>query len=317
MSYSLKEAQKLSAEKIKSALNKGGLDDVLPYLLKQEGKGVRSRLLITSALDENNSVSEDAIFAAAAIEILHGATLVHDDVIDDAPIRRGVQTLHKRFDVKTAIIAGDCMLSISLSLLSELDANRLERAKEYKPVAPFINRALASICKGEYLQHKNNGNFELNIHKYLRIISGKTAALFYVSAFGGALLSDETNEDAVNIGRFGRILGMMFQIADDCKDYSWTQNAAKKTVSADVKSGIATLPLICAAVKKPVLRVFAREVMQGLRDAHEFAKTVIENDGVKAARAAISKYETNARAVIKNIKQPKQEKLLKLLEIIE
>jgi len=291
-----------------------GFNAVTSYLSQSKGKGVRSLLLLTAAADLEGNVHEDACLAAAAIELLHMATLVHDDVMDDAPTRRGIPSLHKKFDVKTAVICGDYLLSLSLSMLADMDKQRTEKIKEYVPLIPKLSRALSSVCKGEYGQHVNNGNLDMSLLTYLRIISGKTAALFFISAYAGAMLSDAASADeAMAIGRYGRCLGMIFQIADDCKDYEWTEEMAMKPVGNDIKTGVITLPLIFALRKNPALKSIAKEVLTGQRSHAHFVQALRGTDGLEAAREVSARYAAWGEQALRGIDAKKKAALLHIL----
>ncbi|MCL2400043.1 MAG: polyprenyl synthetase family protein [Defluviitaleaceae bacterium] len=293
------------------------LKEITSYLSRSMGKGIRPLLLITASSDKDGLVPKDSIKAATAIELLHMATLVHDDVMDDATTRRGIPSLHTKFDTKTAVICGDYLLSISLSMLADMDSSRAENYKkssEFIPLGPHFSRALSDLCKGEFSQHTNMGNLDINLLDYLRIISGKTAALFFIAAYAGAILGQESQEDVKAIGRFGRLMGMVFQIADDCKDYEWTEDEALKPVANDIKNGVITLPLILAMKKDPLLRSVAKEAMINHKDLQGFVQSVRESDGLLSAKALAQRYVLRANQSLRNVPSHKREALLSILQ---
>ena len=304
-----------SNEQVRATLSAAvpGLSEMTIYLTQSMGKGVRTQVLLNAAADKDGKVPEDAPKAAAAIELLHMATLVHDDVLDNAPTRRGMPTLHQKFDTKSAVICGDYLLSQSLLMFANMDAQRFHKTDDNASLVPRFSKALSAVCQGEYMQHKNIGNLDLDLLTYLKIISGKTAALFYIAAYAGAILGGESAEDARALGRFGRCLGLVFQIADDCKDYEWTQEQARKPVASDIRSGVITLPLILAMRKNPDLRYAAQEFMQSQQDTHCFAQAIREVGGTDAARTLAERYVAWGTKTLRGIIPSKQDAMLNIL----
>ncbi|MCL1995212.1 MAG: polyprenyl synthetase family protein [Defluviitaleaceae bacterium] len=215
------------------------------HLLDSRGQGVRAKLLLTAA-SNNEQIHDHAIKAASAIEIFHLATLVHDDVIDDSPIRRGLPSVQSKFGKKHAVICGDYLFGLSLSMVADI----------YQPYTEFGEKFVKNIrliCLGELQQLSNANNLDLPFFDYLRIINGKTAVLFHVATFGGAIISKyhgNLNErQAKQIGRLGTYFGIIFQILDDCKDYTLDTKTAKKPTNTDIANGVVNLPLIMAMSK--------------------------------------------------------------------
>ncbi|MCL2611494.1 MAG: polyprenyl synthetase family protein [Defluviitaleaceae bacterium] len=311
---SIEEAIKETDLEIKKALEHSALKEVTGFLTKSKGKGVRAKLMLIASVDEKDQVQEDVPRAAAALELMHMATLVHDDIIDNAEMRRGVPALHKQFDAKTAVLCGDYLLAISLSMLADLDAERLGNVSEYRPIAREFSHALASVCKGEYIQNTNIGNIDLDLFTYLKIISGKTAALFYIAAYAGAILGGENIKNIKKIGQFGRNFGMAFQIADDLKDYTWSEEEAKKPVLNDLRNGIVTLPLILALKKSPNLREIIDFKTLAVNSIYEKVKAV---NGTDDAIEVVRRYYSKAERSIEKLSPVKKEKLLTVLEPIK
>lgn len=192
----------------------------ISHLLGANGKFIRAACLATCALDPDGRIHPNAVKAAAAIEILHLATLVHDDVIDDADIRRGIPTLQKKFGKRVAVICGDYLFSLALKL-----AEGVENKRDYLDL--HIPDYVSRICVGELTQNINAGNFDLSERQYLKIISGKTAALFEASFYAGGVLAGAEKKEWERYKRLGRHIGMIFQLMDDCMDYASTAKAEK------------------------------------------------------------------------------------------
>jgi len=288
-----------------------GLGELTAYLAQGTGKGMRTRVLLSAAMDEDGYVPADAAKAAAAVELLHMATLVHDDVIDNADTRRGRPTLHKKFGNKNAILCGDYLISMSITMLAGMETGESLVSRAH--LAMRFAKALSSICQGEYTQHLNGGNVDMAVLTYLRVITGKTAALFYISAFMGGLIGGETEDKALTLGNFGRQLGMVFQIADDCKDYELSEAAAQKPVGSDLRNGVITLPLILALRKNPALRKQAREMMKSEADTALLLTQVRTAQGPELARGVARRFEKRAQRILAGIPARKKEALLSIL----
>ena len=179
---------------------------------------------------------------AAAIEILHLATLVHDDVIDNADLRRGEPTLQKKYGKRTAVICGDYLVCMAMKLAASTSQKSDMEEYEQLDMPDYMSR----VCLGELNQHINNGNIDLTVRQYLRIISGKTAALFEASFFTGAVLVEKDLKQVKKYARLGRYIGMIFQLTDDCMDFEETEETAQKPVQSDYEQNVITLPLIHA-----------------------------------------------------------------------
>lgn len=218
------------------------------YLAGSRGKNIRALALLASAENKDGRVHSDAVKLASSIEILHLATLVHDDVMDDADIRRGKDTLQKKYGKRDAVICGDYLLSLAVKLAGE----STDREKYIKLDVPDY---MGRLCLGELSQDINNWNLNLSAMQYLRIISGKTAALFEASFYIGAVIGDTEGKALSRYMRLGKYTGMIFQLTDDCMDFEATERVARKPVKSDFEQGVVTLPLIYALGK-----------MRGLKD---------------------------------------------------
>lgn len=256
------------------------------HLLQSEGKYLRAKSVLAAALREDGSIHSDAIKFAASIELLHLATLVHDDVMDDADTRRGVMTLHKKYGRKTAIICGDYVMAAAMSLSGKVTQKE-----------SYLNFDMANymeaIALGELKQHINNGNVELSVKDYLDIIDGKTAKLFEASFFAGAASALVSKEDVDHYRSFGYHLGMIFQIMDDISDFEDTESTAKKPVQSDFEQGVITYPLIEAFKAFPD---FLNKAKEGLLSRLDIDYIVKASKSVDKARALAQDYHDKALA---------------------
>lgn len=275
------------------------------HLMASRGKFIRAVSVISCAEDKQALVHPNAVKIAAAIEILHLATLVHDDIIDNAELRRGDITLQKKYGKRTAVICGDYLLSVALKM-----AASIENKEDYLELAlpDYVGR----VCLGELNQHINNGNIGLSIYQYFKIISGKTAALFEASFFAGAIFAGVSEKEAKRYRQLGYYIGMIFQLIDDCIDFEDTVETANKPVQSDYEQGVITLPLIHALNN---LSDFRDKAKQQRVTREEINAAVAKTGGTRYTRLVVTKYYNKARKLIDELTmtESKREKLITIL----
>lgn len=281
------------------------IHEYLTYLSNSQGKMIRATSVLIASEDEQGLINQNAVKAAGAIEIIHLASLVHDDVIDNANLRRGEETLQKKYGKRTAVICGDYLLSLALHMVSEIS-----NYKEYMGSA--IPNYIRKLCLGELLQHVNNQNLDLSVFEYLRIISGKTAALFEASFFIGAVLGNHSKKEITKYRMIGNYIGLIFQLQDDCLDFEKTIKTARKPVQSDYEQGVITLPLIYAFYKRPMFKERAEKA--GIK-RNDINQAVEETGGLDYTKSIILRYYEKAKREIKalNISSEKRERLMKIL----
>jgi heptaprenyl diphosphate synthase len=225
------------------------INDSLSVLFENKGKMLRPGLLLISSQFGNGENEharheyarrENAIYLAAALEMLHAATLIHDDIIDDSPLRRGLPTIHSQYGKKDAVLIGDFLLSRAFLLAAEHASP--EQALQ-------LSKVISIICTMEIEQNTNRFQFDHSVRKYFRKIMGKTALLFSLACHIGAHESNVSKQMTETLRRIGYNIGMAFQIIDDILDYSGNENLVRKPLGVDLKAGIVTLPLISALRK--------------------------------------------------------------------
>lgn len=276
------------------------------HLAQSAGKSIRAICLLAAAVDERECVHPNAITWATSVELLHLATLVHDDVIDNADLRRGELSLQKKYGKRTAVICGDYLLSLSLTKAASIQ-NKEDYIKLDMP--SYVNR----VCLGELDQHINNGNYNLSVYRYLKIIAGKTAALFEASFYAGAILSETDTDRIKKYSKFGRYIGMIFQLTDDCMDFETTEHVAKKPVQSDYEQNVITLPLIRAFRQSVGFQEKAKTIGVN-RD--EINQEVQKADGLNYTRFVAKKYYDKALSLLEDLELPdgKRARLTSLLE---
>ncbi len=205
------------------------------YHLDSGGKRLRALLTLGSAKLCNYSKGTRDINLAACVELIHSATLMHDDVIDNGTIRRGKKTLNKVWNNHSSVLVGDYLLSRCFEMMVE-DGN-LE-------VLKLLSSTSSKIAQGEVLQLQHQGEVDMLEETYLKIISAKTAELFAASTKVGAILSDRNNKEKEALEFYGRNLGLTFQIADDTLDYNSELKLFGKKIGKDFYEGKVTLPII-------------------------------------------------------------------------
>jgi octaprenyl-diphosphate synthase len=203
-----------------------------------QGKGKRFRptlLLITAKHDER--ASAEAIFAAACVELVHTASLVHDDFIDEAATRRGLPTVNARWGASAALITGDWLYCKVFALMT---------GRDMFDAMKIIARTCHSMSVAEMMQLERRRRLDLPENDYLTIIQKKTASVIEASCEIGALLHPELREHHAALGRYGRNVGMAFQITDDIFDYLGDLRRLGKPVGGDWREGRITLPFLAA-----------------------------------------------------------------------
>ncbi|CQR47466.1 Heptaprenyl diphosphate synthase component 2 [Paraliobacillus sp. PM-2] len=231
---------------------------------------------------------ERAVAVAAALETLHMATLVHDDVIDEASTRHGRQTLQSTHGNQFAIYAGDYLFSVCFTILSR-HATSLAHLE-------FNSRSMEKVLSGELDQLNARFHPPNSVKGYLSRISGKTAQLFAVSCYSGAIESKATRRQTMNAWNMGHYIGMAFQIMDDILDYQGEASEVGKPVMADVKQGIYTLPLIYAMQKKsdelnPILK--KKEALD-MEDMQYISTIIQQEQGIEKAKMLAERYTNKA-----------------------
>ena len=221
--------------KLKLSSNVELVKKMTDYHIDTGGKRLRALLTLGSAKLCNYYNGTRDINLAACVELIHSATLMHDDVIDNGTLRRGKKTLNKIWDNHSSVLVGDYLLSRCFEMMVE-DGN-LE-------VLKLLSSTSSKIAQGEVLQLQHQGEVDMLEETYLKIISAKTAELFAASTKVGAILSEKNNKEKEALEFYGRNLGLTFQIADDTLDYNAELKLFGKKIGKDFYEGKVTLPII-------------------------------------------------------------------------
>jgi len=234
---SVDEKLVLVEEKIKTKLNSdvGLVQKMTNYHIQTEGKRLRALLTLGSAKLCKYLKGGRDINLAACVELIHTATLMHDDVIDVSSVRRGKKTINSIWGNQSSILVGDYLLSRCFEMMVE-DGN-LE-------VLKLLSSTSSKIAQGEILQLQHKGDIDMLEETYLKIISTKTAVLFSASTKVGAILANKKNNEKDALEFYGKNLGLTFQIADDILDYNSELKLFGKKIGNDFYEGKITLPVI-------------------------------------------------------------------------
>lgn len=216
-----------------------GLYDPIEYVLSLGGKRIRPVLLLMAYNLYRDDV-EKAYAAATAIEVYHNCTLLHDDLMDNADVRRGKATVHKKWNENTAILSGDAMLILSYHYLAETSIEHL------KSVFDIYNQTVLEICEGQQMDMEFEKRSDVTVPEYLEMIRLKTAVLLAASLKIGAILGGATEQDAQYIYDFGIQIGLAFQLQDDWLDVYGDPAVFGKKIGGDICCNKKTFMLIKA-----------------------------------------------------------------------
>lgn len=229
----LKQVVSLISKELTPCPYKSDIDELLKYVTAQSGKMLRPALVLLSGKC-CGKITDEHMQVAAIFEIIHNATLVHDDVVDQSQMRRGKESINHIYGNESAVLLGDFLLSKVFKMCAEL---RPEIAKE-------IASAAAITCQGELNQNLQKHNWQISESEYIEIISDKTAAIFKSCCKLGAFLAGADEQTVQNLADFGLNIGIAFQIADDLLDISGDKNRTGKNIGNDFETAKPTLPLI-------------------------------------------------------------------------
>jgi len=263
-----------------------GIEKLIAHIHSQSGKMLRPGLVLLSGLC-CGKVSSEHIKAAAIFEIIHEATLLHDDVIDEADKRRGQRSLNRLYGNESAVLLGDFLLSKVFSMSARLHSD----------VAGAIAATAGITCQGELNQNLQKRNWNLTQEQYIEIIADKTAEIFRSCCHIGARLSLAETETAQKLGEYGLNLGIAFQIADDVLDIVGDEEEAGKTLGTDFAETKPTLPLIhlLGSVdgerRKEIISLITQA---GLKAESEVAAILANNGSVEYSRDCVRQYVSRA-----------------------
>ena len=293
------------------------LYDAAGHLIVNGGKRLRPYMVIKSCQILKGKVS-NAMPAASAVEMVHNFSLVHDDIMDNDEMRHGVPTVHKKFGMPIAILAGDVLFSKAFQVItdSKLSANATTQ------LVSRLSKACIDICEGQLLDVKMAEEKKIPSQaEYITMIGKKTAALFDVSCAMGAICATNKPKDISNLSSFGKNLGIAFQITDDLIGVMGDPKITKKPVGNDLREGKKSLPILMAiklakgSDKKIILKAFGNSKVS--RNDLNKAVSVIRTLGIEEnVRKQALKYAEKAEKSLSKYSGPAKTELISLLDFV-
>jgi octaprenyl-diphosphate synthase len=261
--------------------------DIYEHILLRPGKKIRPALVLFSAGINDSRITT----LAAAAEMIHLATLIHDDVIDEATLRRNQATLNKKWGNETAVLTGDNLFASAFFILTGGVGPEVIR---------ILSRAAERMCAGEMGQIRHKFDLRLKEKDYLKIIAEKTGALMAACCQAGALLGGKDNKTMEILERYGLNFGTAFQIVDDCLDLTGEEGKLGKSLGSDIRKGKLTLPLIYFLEKsKPALKSF-NELREAWLSSKDGPREKSISDSLEKAR----EYIIRAQEEVKTVEEP-------------
>ena len=311
--HPISEEMSLFENKFKESLktNVSLLDKIMHYIIKRKGKQMRPMFVFLCSKLFNN-VNESTYTAASLIELLHTATLVHDDIIDESNFRRGFFSINSLWKNKISVLVGDFLLSRGLLLAVE---------KEEFKLLKIVSKAVKEISEGELLQIEKTRKLDITEEIYYEIIKKKTATLISACCESGAQASNASPEDVEKMSDFGEKAGIAFQIKDDLFDYTQNPLIGKPT-GIDIREKKMTLPLIYTLnkvddkTKKYIINTIKND-SKNSKKVEDIIKLVKSNNGLDYAERKMNLYYQQALNILEEFPNNEaKNSLIKLLEYV-
>jgi octaprenyl-diphosphate synthase len=304
MTAEMREVDRVILERLRSDV--ALINQIAHYIISAGGKRIRPRLVVLFARALGFHRPERHT-AAAIVEFIHTATLLHDDVVDESSLRRGRATANALFGNAASVLVGDFLYSRAFQMMVSVDRMR---------VLDVLADATNVIAEGEVLQLMNMHDPDISVDDYLRVIRYKTAKLFEASARLGAVLAQAPAEVEEDCAAYGRALGTAFQLVDDLLDYEGDTQALGKNVGDDLREGKPTLPLLVAMARGSAdERALIRHAIEHGEEARlsEIIQIVRRTGALEATREAARVEAQKARDCLKHLPpSPDREALLYL-----
>ncbi len=272
------------------------LDSVTTHLIYAGGKRLRPMLAIASATGGAREASRDDLLGGVALELLHLASLYHDDVMDEAEIRRNVDSVNAHYGNLIAIVAGDYLMARSATIAADLGVE----------MASLLARTLAWLTRGQVSEVRTAFSVDRTESDYYEAIEGKTASLLSSSCRVGAITAQHGPEETEALTEFGRCFGMIYQLRDDILDVTATENQLGKPAGQDLAEGVYNLPTLFA-LRDPVVGDELRALLgEPLNDAdrERARKLVVATDGIAQTILAAQSFLQTAHVALSSVKSP-------------
>jgi len=280
------------------------------YILQLGGKRLRPVLTLMSANIFNGDYKK-ALNAALSVEVFHNFSLVHDDIMDDAPLRRGHKTVHEKWDINTGILSGDAMLIMAYQLFENYDA------KTFQALAKLFSKTALEVCEGQQYDVDFETRNDVTITEYLKMIEYKTAVLVGAAMKMGAIVANASEKDQYNIYEFGKNLGIAFQLQDDYLDVFGNPKTFGKQVGGDIIENKKTYLYLKAlefsnkSEKIYLLKLFNEKPIDNLYKIDQVKTLFLTTGSAEATQKEIKNYTNKAFSVLNslNISEDKKDLL--------
>jgi heptaprenyl diphosphate synthase len=258
------------------------LNDASLHLLQAGGKRIRPVFVLLAGKFGNYNV-DVMKQVAVPLELIHMASLVHDDVIDDSEMRRGKPTVKAEWNNSVAMYTGDFILARALEYITDIDSPRLHHV---------LSKTMIEVCRGEIIQIEDKYKLDQNLRDYLRRIKRKTALLISSSCELGALVSEADEKTVRHLRKFGYYIGMSFQIIDDILDFTSTDEELGKPAGSDFMQGNITLPILCARNNPEIYQLLKAKLNRDLTDEErlEVVRTIRNSSAINEAKVISEQY---------------------------
>ena len=318
--HSISKTAKMVNSFLLSRLNGSPTDlyDAASHLIEHGGKRLRPYMVIKSC-EVLGGTARQALPAAAAVEMIHNFTLVHDDIMDNDEMRHRVPTVHTKFGIPVGILAGDVLFSKAFEIIS----SEPKTPKEVSlALVNKLSHACVDVCEGQILDIRMAQSQKIpTANQYIKMIEKKTSALFEVSCAMGAICANTKRKDVSNLSSFGKNLGVAFQIVDDLIGIVGNSKITKKPVGNDIREGKKSLPILLAinkakdGNKEKILDAFGNTTIS--KDEIEFVVKIISSMGIESiVRKKAMQYSNAAKKSLLCYDGQAKKELLSLLEFV-
>ncbi|EDP97136.1 polyprenyl synthetase family protein [Kordia algicida OT-1] len=279
------------------------------YILQLGGKRLRPVLTLMTA-EIFGASPQKALDAALAVEVFHNFSLVHDDIMDDAPLRRGKETVHEKWDINTGILSGDAMLILAYQLFENY------KGKTFRALAELFSKTAIEVCEGQQYDIDFETRNDVTIPEYLKMIEYKTAVLVGAAMKMGALVAEASEKDAQGIYDFGRYLGLAFQLQDDYLDAYGDPETFGKQVGGDIIENKKTYLYLKAlqnasdANKEKLTQLFSVQPDDTTEKVQAVMEIFNESNAPEAIKTAIEDYTSKAFQLLQTLNIGAKEKQL-------
>lgn len=283
------------------------LYDPIKYILSLGGKRIRPALTLM-VCDFFGSDFKKAIHAALAVELFHNFSLIHDDIMDNAPLRRGQKTVHEKWDINTAILSGDAMLILAYRFFENYEP------KMFQELAKLFSETALKVCEGQQQDMDFETREDVTLVEYIKMIDHKTAVLLGAAMKMGAIVAGASENDKDKIYQFGRNLGIAFQLQDDYLDVFGNPETFGKQVGGDIIANKKTILYLMSVGQGSSAQAEELEHLFSIspKDPENKISTVREifltSGAAEATRAEIEKYSNQAFSLLEDINISKEKK---------